>query len=252
MIFRAEITLTCRGVERSQSYIVKIEPFLEGAKKDMTADRTFFKVEGHMYTDILPAMQDLLKNIGDDEIIAPNLIHFNEERKILIFQDIAPQNFVMNRDPVPFPKASLIAKKLGKFHALSYFLKEEQGDQRIETYQEGMFQESNTADWDYMDVYLEVLSKMLPEWDESLKPVADKLTAMKPDFIKRMLNVYKKQPRGQGINVLNHGDFHIRNLLFRFDDQQNFETIRFVSGIGKFTEISEDNKFSPPLSFPIC
>lgn len=71
VIFRAQVSYTTHGEERNESFIVKIEPFLEGFKKDLMANQPFFRTEGRMYTEILPVMQELLKNSGDPEIIAP-------------------------------------------------------------------------------------------------------------------------------------------------------------------------------------
>lgn len=71
VIFRATISFTTRGSARDESFIVKIEPFLEGFKKDAMASQPFFQTEGRMYTELLPVMQELLKNSGDPEMIAP-------------------------------------------------------------------------------------------------------------------------------------------------------------------------------------
>lgn len=204
---------------------------MAGAKMDMVANRPYFATEGRMYLEVLPLMQDLLKNIGDTEILAPGLVHYGADPKILIFKDIAPEGFEMSRMPVPFAQATMIGKKLGKFHALSYFLKEELHFDKVETFQEGMFTEKDIADWDYMDAYLSVLCELLKEWDCGLETVANKLAVLKPHFIGKMLQLYKAQNKDQGFNVLNHGDFHIRNLLFRFngeDKTTTFEDIRIV------------------------
>lgn len=34
---------------------------------------------------------------------------------------------------------------------------------------------------------------------------------------------------GCGFNVLNHGDFHMRNILLKHDPEQRLKSIRFVS-----------------------
>lgn len=71
VIFRAAVAYTTQGSEKKESLIIKIEPFLEGFKKDVMANQPFFTTEGRMYTEMLPVMQDLLRNSGDPEIIAP-------------------------------------------------------------------------------------------------------------------------------------------------------------------------------------
>lgn len=71
VIFRSAVSYTTHGLEKKDSLIFKIEPFMEGFKKDIMANQPFFNTEGRMYTEMLPLMQDLLKNSGDPEIIAP-------------------------------------------------------------------------------------------------------------------------------------------------------------------------------------
>lgn len=215
---------------KSDSFIYKIEAFLDGAKKDFGAGGTFFATEGKMYLEVLPAMQELLKNIGDPEILAPELVHYCAEPKILIFKDLCKEGFDMARDLVPFEQTSLIAKKIAKFHALSYFLKEEQGDKKIGTFTEGMFTESQSSEWQYIDNYFAVLCDLLREWNPEFNIIADKLTAIKGLVNKKMVELFKPHPKGQGINVLNHGDFHIKNLMFHFDatNKKSFMGIRLV------------------------
>lgn len=202
---------------------------MEGSKKDMTKDRPYFNTEGRMYLEVLPVMQELLNNIGDKEVLVPGLVHYSAEPKILIFRDIAPEGFEMCRMPVPLAQSSMIAKKLGKFHALSYYMKEEQGSTLVETFEDGMFTEKDISDWVFMDGYLDTLCDLLCEWDHGT--LAYKLKVMQPKFMQKMLDLYKPQPKGHGINVLNHGDFHIRNMLFRYineEDKSTFEAIRLV------------------------
>lgn len=198
------------------------------------ADQPYFRVEGRIYKEILPQMQQLLNNIGDTEVLAPGLVHYSDNPQILIFKDMATDNFEMSRTPIDFAGASMVAEKLGKFHALSYFMVEELGDKQVETFVEGMFNEQNMSMWQGSEDYFTVLAELLAEWDGSMGKIGDKLNAIKPEFLKRMLQLYQRQPKGQGINVLNHGDFHIRNLLFRFagsgggTDKTALEAIRFV------------------------
>lgn len=74
VIFRAAVAFVSRGEEKRESFILKIEPFLEGMKKEMMANQPFFETEFRMYSQVLPVMQDLLKNAGDPEIIAPEYV----------------------------------------------------------------------------------------------------------------------------------------------------------------------------------
>lgn len=232
VMFRAHISYNTRNEVRNESFIVKIKPFLDGIKKDMMENTPLFKTEGRIYVEVLPKMQDLLANIKDSDTLAPGLIHCATNPDILIFRDIAPEGFVMQHMPVPFKKASQIAQKLGKFHALSYFMIEERGESVVTTFEEGMFCENSTlCDEKATENSLQVLSDKMKEWDQGLELMADKIAKLKPHLVKKLTEQTKPKPKGQGINVLNHGDFHMRNLLFRHDDQDDsqFEAIRLVS-----------------------
>lgn len=72
IVFRATVSYLSRGKERlNVQYIVKVEPFVEGFQKEAMGCGFQFETESAMYLKTLPAMQHLLKSIGDPEIIAP-------------------------------------------------------------------------------------------------------------------------------------------------------------------------------------
>lgn len=231
-MFRAHISYTTRHEDRQESFIVKIKPFLDGFKKEMMENTPLFTTEGRIYVEVLPKMQDLLSNNKDPDTLAPGLVHCGTNPDILIFKDIAPEGFVMQHMPVPFKKASQIAQKLGKFHALSYFMIEERGEGVVATFEDGMFAENSTlSNEKATENSLQVLSDKIKEWDQGLEMVANKIANVKPHLVRKLTEQSKPKPKGQGINVLNHGDFHMRNLMFRNDDQDDsrFEEIRLVS-----------------------
>lgn len=67
---RVTYTVRERG-EKSKSFIVKVEPYEEGFKKDVLSETVLFEIETKMYTKILPEMQRLINEVDRDEIIAP-------------------------------------------------------------------------------------------------------------------------------------------------------------------------------------
>lgn len=72
IVFRATLGYASRGKERlNVSYIVKVEPFVEGFQKEVMGCGNQFETESDMYSKTLPTMQRLLKSIGDTEVIAP-------------------------------------------------------------------------------------------------------------------------------------------------------------------------------------
>lgn len=161
----------------------------------------------------------------------PRLIHYCADPKILIFKDLSADNFVMQHMPVDYEKASVVAKKLGKFHALSWYLREEQGESSIvNTFKDGFFSESLMQSWDFISTNISALAELTKEWGPEMQQVSEKLAALKPELLNKLMQLYKPNS-GRGISVLNHGDFHIRNLLFRYDalDKDKYDAIQFVS-----------------------
>lgn len=55
-----------------------------------------------------------------------------------------------------------------------------------------------------------------------------KLENLKQTFREKGIKTYTPNKPGDGYNVLNHGDFHIKNLLFQEDEDEGQEFI-FVS-----------------------
>lgn len=134
----------------------------------------------------------------------------------------------MQHMPVGFEKASLVAKKLGKFHALSWYLNYQQPeDNLLKSFRDGFFSEKLMKNWDFIITNMNALCELTQEWGMDL--VAEKLKALRPHFVEKLMKVYLPNPTG--LSILNHGDFHIRNLLFRYDQQDpsTYDAIYCVS-----------------------
>lgn len=138
----------------------------------------------------------------------------------------------MQHMPVNFEKAQMIAKKLGKFHAMSFFLNEEHVAGAVtKSFTDGFFSEKLIGNWDFIYSNMEALIDLTRDgaWGDEMRQVAKKLVDLQPHFGEKMKQIYTVNPKG--VNILNHGDFHIRNLLFRYkeDESSKFDAIQFVS-----------------------
>ena len=65
----------------------------------------------------------------------------------------------------------------------------------------------------------------------------------KRKFESRAAECYKPNKPGAGYNVLNHGDFHIKNLLFKHDLEERFEDVYFVCDLTKLFKNNIDGNF---------
>jgi len=64
------------------------------------------------------------------------------------------------------------------------------------------------------------------EWD-GFENFTDKLESFKTSFLPRILATYA--PNRHGFNVLNHGDFHLKNLIFKKKDDEEIDDFYVVS-----------------------
>lgn len=135
----------------------------------------------------------------------------------------------MRHLPVPYGQAKEIAMKLGKFHALSYHMSQETNScEELRSFQDGFFSEKLAANWDFIEANQIILAEVMSGWSDEMKLVAEKVDALRPHFLKKIVALFK--PQENGINILNHGDHHIRNLMFRYDqnDSTKLDAIRAV------------------------
>lgn len=83
---------------------------------------------------------------------------------------------------------------------------------------------------------LEGFTNVVKEWEgyEKFIPSLEKFQA---NFLSKVLKTYKPNRSELGYNVLNHADFHIRNLMFKKSPEGAIEDFQFVSTtIGKVHE----------------
>lgn len=252
VVLRSTVSYCTRGLVKNDSFIIKIKPFLNGTENGLLPSIPLFENEGRMYSSILPEMRDLLKNNQLSDIIAPDLIHFGQNPDILILQDLSVEKFYMQCMPIPSEKATIAAKKLGKFHGLSYYMAGERSDDVVQSFKNGLFTERSCKELHFVEVRHGVLCELAREW--GLEAVAEKLVALKPHLMKKLVEIFQPNNKGFGVNVLNHGDFHIKNMLLSCDDQQQdndriFKDIRFVSKIDiwnvKFMYVYVNAFFNP-------
>lgn len=71
-----------------------------------------------------------------------------------------------------------------------------------------------------------LFAEVLSQWD-GYEKYAERLKSIQPTFMERGAAIYRG--RGFGFHVLNHGDFHYNNMLFKLDQDRRVEDTVFVS-----------------------
>lgn len=155
--------------------------------------------------------------------------------KIMFIDDISPE-FKMSDTPVTFDNAVKVFEKIAKFHALSFYMAD--NNVSFDQFNEGFISDKIGPMAGAIEMLFNVLAGCVKEWDGPMEAVSQKLVALSPMLYPKLLKLFAPNPRGY--NVLNHGDFHIKNILFR-ETGGKADDVRLVSGICgcKSSEISK-------------
>lgn len=184
-----------------------------------------FEREVLMYTRVLPVFADFQKEKGltaDESFVAypkvyATLVDNANGKYAIIMEDLRARNFVVwpRQKPVTLEHEKLIMKQLGRYHAISFALK----DQRPEIFAE--FE-------DFDDIIVEMMET--GQADNACRHSIEAAMEVSQheshrDVLRRLLNSYhddyktffKKESIGKW-GVLSHGDCWINNFLFQYED----------------------------------
>lgn len=216
-IFRVEIKFsTTLQASNSLSVVLKIPP-VDVAQSDFVESSSIYQNELDMYNGPLNDIKNLLESVGDFCHINPKLIyHSTKPHSVIVLEDLGVQGYERITQPLEsFEDTKLVFQRLAKYHAASYFLINE----RKADFSRFNFCMFDIKDPVILDKFLleplQVFTEVLESW-EGYEEYAEKLKIFRETFIAKGKQLY--QPVANGYNVLNHGDFHVKNLLFKKDN----------------------------------
>ncbi|XP_076285070.1 uncharacterized protein LOC143211359 [Lasioglossum baleicum] len=205
-----------KRVNEKTSLIFKIEPILEGARKDLIEKSQIFDTEIIMMTDTLKKMSDML---GPGTRLGAEIYHVRMERPLcLVMEDLAAIGFRMadRIAGLDLAHSVLAIRGLAKFHAASVALCEKEPKQKSK-YWKGIFNEEHPEDMSaFFNLGCAALADEIEKWPELGKRYADKIRAMANHMYELGIAAIKR--RGDEFSVINHGDFWVNNMLFKYDE----------------------------------
>ncbi|XP_076279375.1 uncharacterized protein LOC143208663 [Lasioglossum baleicum] len=205
-----------KRVKGKKSLIFKSEPILEGTRRDMIEKIQVFDTEIVMMTDTLKKMSDML---GPGTRLGAEIYHVRMERPLcLVMEDLAATGFRMADRIAGLDLAHcvLAIRGLGKFHAASVALCEKEPEQKAK-YWKGMFNDEFPEDLSsFYKLGCTAFADEIEKWPELGKRYSDKIRAMASQMYEFGSSVVKR--RGDEFGVINHGDFWVNNMLFKYDE----------------------------------
>lgn len=212
-IFRVEIKFSTTSiVEDSLSVVIKTPPV--GAQAEFVEGSSIYQNELDMYNGPLNDIKNLLESVGDFCKLNPKLIYQSTKpHSVIVLEDLSESGYERITQPLEnFEDSKLIFQRLAKYHAGSYFLINE----RKADYSRFNFCMFSLEDPVILEKFLfeplDTFTEVLASW-EGYEEYVDKFKAFRESFIEKGKQFYK--PDANGYNVLNHGDFHVKNLMFK-------------------------------------
>uniref|UniRef100_W8BS47 CHK kinase-like domain-containing protein n=2 Tax=Ceratitis capitata TaxID=7213 RepID=W8BS47_CERCA len=234
IMFRAAVEYSADGEHKNKSMIIKTMPEAEGHKKDMLKQMDIFEVEIGMYTRVLPRFEKYLRDVGDEtKLMVPFLYHELTPHKVIVFEDIVPLGYNVMRARFPNPKEVKAAyAKLAKWHGISYKLLKED-PHFFDEYRNSIFShdsaKENTFFANSTKAFMNFVHKTpeLQEYVPHLENLFEKVNLL--DETISSFREYRDGPREDAYYVLNHGDYHLKNMMFKHNTESGkFEDVMLL------------------------
>ncbi|XP_065354376.1 uncharacterized protein LOC135948850 [Calliphora vicina] len=235
IMFRCKVSY---GLDKSpeikkRSFIIKNMPEEECSKRDLLGDSGVFETEISMYSETLPKIEKYFAEIRQPTKMGAQLIyHALEPHKVVIMEDLCEAGYDTIRGRyLTEDEMKMVYLKIAKFHAATYLMGQSEEPEIVTKYNAGFFCNSTITNLDFVRNGIWNFIEMLSAHEE-FAGYLEKVKLMQPHMMKGCMDLYNahKLNKGQGdIFVLNHGDFHMKNLMFKFNEETGkMEDVIFV------------------------
>jgi hypothetical protein len=182
---------------------------------EILLDTTLYDTEIAAYTEVLVKIQDLVDAAGYKDVICPKLIYYTmAPRPVIMLEDVKDNKFdtmipTLHGD---FEISKMIVRRLAKFHAAGFYLQDEK---KIDAsaFDTCIFKFGKNSEKMFSEGY-EALLNCMSKW-EGFEPYLEHIKHFMDIILEKSLKTYSPSSEIGAFNVLNHGDFHFKNMLYK-------------------------------------
>ncbi|XP_022220603.2 uncharacterized protein LOC111072826 [Drosophila obscura] len=222
VMFRTQVEYTTGKGTFIKPLIVKTMPEEEGHKKDMLKNSFIFETEIGTYSKALPEFERILKQAGDNtKLYATCIFHSVVPRQVMIFEDLVPQGYAVVRGrPIREEEVHAALSKLAKWNAASMKVNNE-NPAVIDEFKYGLFDLPTLMKDPMVTSGMANFINMLDQVPDlkKYKPHFEKIKDTYLERARAVLTEYRTNPQSDGYYVLCHGDFHLRNMMFKHNKE---------------------------------
>ncbi|KAG6558538.1 EcKinase 13, partial [Microplitis demolitor] len=212
-------------ISKKNSIIVKAALSSEGIHKDLIEDAKIFENEIKMMTSTLKDMESVLK---DTKLGGRCYYAQLKDPTLLVIEDLAPLGFRMadRQLGLDLQHCTLALQRLAKFHASSVLVCENKPKYKKD-HSKGMFSSDFPPDAaKFFTDSINSMVKAAETWSELSVECREKLRKLSNTLFPKACEIAKLNE--SEFNVLNHGDYWVNNMLFKYNDRGNVVDHVFV------------------------
>lgn len=172
--------------------------------------------EMRMYDEILPKLTEIIKTTDDADSYSmfPETIAVFHEHGSILFEDLTKKDFVMEDrlKGLNLHQTKMLLKKLSRMHAASVVLKEKEFS-IFDNCDKGLFNRHTRGLAPFFETNTRICGEIVSKWS-GYEEIGKKILALVPKVMEYGERVYDPEP--DFLNVLNHGDLWVNNLLFKY------------------------------------
>ncbi|EGI70193.1 hypothetical protein G5I_00951 [Acromyrmex echinatior] len=201
-------------IKEKKSIIIKLSPIIESIRQKFIKESGSFHTEISMMSDTLNKMNKLLE--PKYRLSGKSLYVQNEHPTFLVIEDLMFLGFRMadRLSGLDLTHSVLALQGLARFHAASVAVCEKEPKQK--EYSKGMFYHQHPPELQAFFVMgTKALADEIANWPE-VKKYSEKIAKLS-DHIYQIAEDAVKTSKDD-FKVINHGDCHLNNMLFKYDN----------------------------------
>ncbi|XP_018370662.1 PREDICTED: uncharacterized protein LOC108766094 isoform X2 [Trachymyrmex cornetzi] len=201
-------------IKEKKSIIVKLVPIVENIRQKFVILAGCFHTEISMLSNTLNKMNKLLGS--KYRLSGKSLYVQNEHPTLLVMEDLMFLGFRMadRLSGLDLAHSVLALQGLARFHAASVAVCEKEPKQK--EYSKGLFYHRYPPELQaFFIMGIKALADEIANWPE-VKKYSEKIAKLSDHVYKIAEDAVKSSE--DELNVINHGDCHLNNMLFKYDN----------------------------------